>query len=412
MANPLESRRDFLKLSGTALGSLTTPRWFAAWLERYPVAEKPKPIAVGVLMTTEGVDREILEVVSEPTFPVPTGLKYVGGIEVAGVRGYNYLIQTNKGLVEIPLNLVTVLAGNPFPVERKTNFIGIRNDVIEFMPFVDLAGMSSVRISRNVEEIGNPDSKLERLIREALGWGYQPLIVFNTRDPRSEGEVRKMARELVTRYDVDIELLNEPNEATYWRDGDLETAADAIAIATDEIKKVRPSTRVIVAALTDPNKMVPFTKLLRERRLNFNQVEFAAHGYGEPWVIDWVVEAVVRATGKPAVVTEFGVMGENKRGIIALLDRLWQLRAKGWVSQAFIHELHDFEGWGFVNPYLEITMPSFYYLPAWVRNHSGLVRPAATPKPTRRPTSTLTPTATATPRPIPKLPGKNWGDKE
>lgn len=407
MANPSESRRRFLKAGGAVLGAAAVPEWFIKWLEGAQSAERPKPVALGVLMTTDGIDKDILDVIEKPTFPVPEGLQYIGGIEIAGVSGYNYLIQAKERLVEIPLDLVTVLAGNPFPVEKKTSFLGIRNDVVELMPFVDLAGMKPVRISRNVEEIGNPDSKLEQLIREAQKLEYKPLVVFNTRYPRPEEEVRRMARDLVMENDVDVELLNEPNEATYWKDGDLGTAVDVIKIASDEIKRVNPRSRVIVCALTDPNKMAPFVKLLRQRDVNFNQVEFAAHGYGEPWVIEWVVEAVVKATGKPAVVTEFGVMGENKRGIIPLLDKIWQLRSRGWVTQAFIHELHDFEGWGFVNPYLGITQPSFYFLPAWLRNHSGSVnkRPVTAPKPT------VSPTPTVTPLPTPRQPGKNLGDE-
>ncbi len=359
------SRREFLKFTGLTLANMVLFRG-----ERLFVPEKVTGLVWGLLLTRDGVDQNILDSVHGVASKlVPKGLDQYGSVNIAATAGYDYLIETAAGPKRLPLHQVLIMAGNPFPMNGRLNFLGIRNDIPELMPYIAQAGLGPVRIAGDVEEMGEPSSAFEGAIAAAIELKYRPLVVVNPRWPRPEAEIRAMVRKLVINNDVDVELLNEPNDPAFWQ-GDLLSAAETISIATNEIKKLRPKTRVIVAALTDPAKMRPFVRLLEQEGVNLWQVEFAVHGYQTPEMVEWMVRAVVAATGKAAVITEVGVRGVDKREMVPILDKVWQLRQWGFVSQAFIHELPDYEGWGYYSPYLKNLEADYYYLPAWVRLHS------------------------------------------
>jgi hypothetical protein len=174
-----------------------------------------------------------------------------------------------------------------------------RADFPELMQHVKELGAKYVRIWKPYEQIGDPNSDLEKLFNEAEKQRLIPLFVFSPKNPIPDNVIRQKIDYILNHHPkTAIELLNEVDnkEVDSWQGRSFKTAAHFVKVATDEIRLYdqnhpnNPQTTIVLGALSDAdNLVINLQSYIRELQtidlenpnlqIDLSTIDYAVHAY-------------------------------------------------------------------------------------------------------------------------------------
>lgn len=388
------SRREFLKTSALAIGSLA----FSALAQKDAEAAEGEPVvrAIGKF-----IDRS-------------TGLVYGDELPILGVNGYYYLVQTAKGIRNYPIENIQTLNPEHFPFDSvvQDKRLGYRCDDARFIFRLPTSGAGINRIAFPSEDLGR-GSYFDTAITLAEGSGMRAMIVNNPTHPRSDDYYRAACDFVLAHHPgALLELGNEMDNTTegyeFWLDQDYDTFAHFIKVCQDFIYQKAADYQPIVGALVDVNNTGKLLTALVNAGVNIGHLQYAVHAYqsyqdlpNRLWRLNQFFNQFKIS---PKIhCTELGVQYPylQKRVLLDLLQRAYQTN----VESIVIHQLFDHPeggqpfGFGVVTPEWTVTYPIFMQINAFIRQaQQGILAPVyapavnptktiplAPPKPTRTP---------------------------
>lgn len=299
---------------------------------------------------------------------------------------YRYTIMdpSTGQLIEIPIRQVNIVEGSPIPESdiKPNPFFGIRVNDPESVKLACEMGVGKLRINGEGCEIDSPtqlkDRKLHNLIKEAIKYNMDIVLVFHPNTPLEKNELRRriqclLSNEQLGNYNkVSIELGNEPDDPNvdFWVDRNPQTFAKFIKDSTEIIRehpKGRDTKLILGAINTQPNTDKWFSTLMSSG-VDLNDYEIALHiynGVSNVSLRDWLRflrDYLNKHNIKSAInITEFGVPNYDKRGFIEDLEFIKEQSKNLNISGVLIHELEDYEAqFGFVDPATRTPYPYFY----------------------------------------------------
>lgn len=283
----------------------------------------------------------------------------------------------SQKIFDIPISQAEIVQGSPLRREQmpKLPYLGIRNDSPELMQYVAELGCSSVRVvSNNNDPI--PKQRILETLEVATAAGAKVLYTYNPSITPSPEKIKQHLYQVLGRYEVDLEIGNEPDETTeaYWKDylngESLESFVGFIKTTIEEARKLRPGIRIVIGALVDPLKnQGRLVQGLKEAGVDLSKVDFAVHGYAKD-ELETRIGLVKAATGKrELVLTELGFDGD----VNGVVPELIKFTRNLGVSEIYLHELGRFkDSWGYIDPQTKKFAPKAYYLQKFVVDQSQI----------------------------------------
>jgi len=380
------TRREFLRLSSLATGAAFLPNLA-------PAAEgEPTPRAIGKF-----IDRS-------------TGQVYGDELLILGVSGYYYLVQTENGVRNYPIETIQTLNPEQFPFDSivQDKRLGYRCDDARFIYRLPTSGAGINRIAFPSEDLGR-GSYFDTAITLAEGSGLRAMIVNNPGFPRDDDYYRARCDFIISQHPgALLELGNEPDNTTeghvFWQNQDYDTFAHFIKVSQDFLYQKDPNYQPIIGALVDVNNTGKLLTALVTAGVNIGHLQYAVHAYQS---IDdlpnrlWRMNQVFKQFKiSPQIhCTELGAQYPylGKGVLLNMVQRAYQTN----VESIVIHELFDYFGFGTVSTDWTTAYPIFMQINALVRQlQQGILPPVY--QPTAIPTKThpLAPKPSKTPPPL------------
>lgn len=278
--------------------------------------------------------------------------------------------QDSKKFFDIPISQVEIVRGSPVIKMPRLPYLGIRNDSPKLMPYVPDLGCSLVRVVTNNNEPLPKQRILQTMEAAAALAETKILYTYNPSIAPTPQKIKEHLSQILDRYDVELEIGNEPDETTnaYWRDylqGDsLDSFIQFVKTTINEARKIRPEIKIVIGALANPLKnQERLVKGLQKAGVDLSRVDFAVHGYAKD-ELENRINHVKKVTGKPnLILTELGYNSD----VNGVLPELIKFARSLGVSNIYLHELGRFElSWGFIDPVTAKFAPKAYYLQKFV----------------------------------------------
>lgn len=278
-------------------------------------------------------------------------------------------IQTGTSIVKQRGSIAADLTEEKVIKEQEivqSSILGIRNNDADIMDYVPKIGASWVRIAGGDGEL-DKDTKLKAALDAAKEQKIKTLYLFNPTHSLPREEIARRLKGILATYEVMLELGNEPDnlDVPFWENRDLRSFARFIKIASEEAWKINPKTKISIGALVDVSNTKELLDYLKKEGVDTSRLALGVHAYNTVGDIEDKVQAIKKVTNMELIFTELGTVGENKSNIPKLIET-----AKKYGSLVFLHELPDYEGFGYVTPDSRIANKYFGDVKEWVNKNT------------------------------------------
>lgn len=265
------------------------------------------------------------------------------------IKGYD---PQTKMQFEVPIEEVAVTQGNLVKESLHNPMVGIRANLPESMEKLGKIGAGNVRIDAGWAEV-NPDGSLKdknviALLEAAKQNNLKILVDMNPQQLLPREELHKRIQALLSYGDEDrvtFEIANEPDVFHFWH-GDIDSFAEFVKIASEEAWKIKPDQKIVVGALSEPDKnggetLHKMVASLKEKGVDMKRLTFAVHAYHYAEVLQDYIDRVQKETGSDKImITEMGInlLAPEEQDELKKMIAI----AKKTGSPFFFHQFEDF----------------------------------------------------------------------